>query len=152
MEPKLIKEEVPDRDNGSSSCISNGKELSRGGRQSTPPTHPEGGAGPASRTPKTKGKSLSLTAIGTENTCVDMWTCYVYVCVCLHSLGTRMPRLKEWILKRFAEWFIGSAHCWVRTMTRKWKLIEERKKKKQKWSMLDGEENSCLKTVFALTL
>jgi hypothetical protein len=63
MEPKLIKEEVPDRDNGSSSCISNSKELSRGARQPTPPTHPEGGGGPVSRPPKAKGKPGPLVEV-----------------------------------------------------------------------------------------
>jgi hypothetical protein len=62
MEPKLIKEEVPDRDNGSSSCISNSKELPRGVRQSTPPAHLDGGGGAVSRTPKAKGKSIYPTA------------------------------------------------------------------------------------------
>jgi hypothetical protein len=60
MEPKLIKEEVPDRDTGSSSCSSNSKELSRGARQPTPPAHPEGGGGPASRAPRPKGKFCSI--------------------------------------------------------------------------------------------
>jgi hypothetical protein len=60
MEPKLIKEEVPDRDTGSSSCSSNSKELSRGARQPTPPAHPEGGGGPASRAPRQKGKICSI--------------------------------------------------------------------------------------------
>jgi len=62
MEPKLIKEEIPDRDSGPGSCSSNNKELSRGGRQPTPPGHPEGGGGPAPRAPRQKGKFVSLSS------------------------------------------------------------------------------------------
>lgn len=144
MEPKLIKEEVPDRDNGSSSCISNSKELSRGGRQSTPPTHPEGGGGPVSRTPKAKGKSLSLTA--------------VQFCFRKYVVGTETRDVISRLMLTFASAFTHQARACLdggseslhasRTCSLDRPIagsVPYRGKNKQRLAVLDGEKNSCLK-------
>ncbi|XP_069687632.1 protein CBFA2T3-like isoform X2 [Periplaneta americana] len=62
MEPKLIKEEVPDRDSASS-CSTN----SKGTRQPTPPVHPEGGGGPTSRTPRQQKGSATKERVKTPD-------------------------------------------------------------------------------------